>query len=102
MRYVGIAVAMVSLCLLVSYHDAHAGGGIYQPTPPTTDFHTVVTEPGSGAPGSGGAAPDEPHRPVCVWARGGASEVDTVARQSGVNAQIIREDAVDHVLLVYR
>jgi len=34
--------------------------------------------------------------------RGGASEIDTVARLSGVNAQIIRDDADDHIMLVYR
>jgi hypothetical protein len=39
---------------------------------------------------------------VCVWERGGPSEVDAVARLSGVGAQIIRDDAVDHILLVYR
>ena len=39
---------------------------------------------------------------MCVWERGGASEVDTVARLSGVGAAIIRDDADDHILLVYR
>src|SRR5262245_40473060 len=69
-------------------------------TPPTTDFHTVVTEPGSGAPGSGGGtSPDEPPAPVCVWVRGGSTEIDTVARLSGVGAAIVREDAEDHILL---
>ncbi len=70
-------------------------------TPPTTDFHTVVTEPGSGGGGGPGDV-GEPHQPVCVWVRGGPSEVDTVARNSGVGAAIIREDAVDHILLVFR
>ena len=59
-----------------------------------------MTEPGAG--GGGGPGADSPHQPVCVWERGGASEVDTVARNSGVGGAIIREDAQDHILLVYR
>src|SRR4051812_11489787 len=95
-----LAFVLALVAMLGSGALAAGNGG--DSSPPTTDFHTVVTEPGSGVPGSGGAAPHEPHRPVCAWVRGGASEVDTVARLSGVNAQIIRDDADDHVLLVYR
>src|SRR5689334_11469573 len=89
---------MLTLLFLLP-RASDAGVGIGEPAPPTTDFHVVVTEPGGGGgPGDAG----EPHVPVCVWVRGGASEVDTVARNSGVGAAIIREDAVDHILLVYR
>ena len=71
-------------------------------SPPGTDFHTVVTEPGGGSGGGTAGEPDGPPKPVCVWERGGATEVNAIARNSGVTAAIIREDAEDHILLVYR
>ncbi len=70
-------------------------------TPPTTDFRTVVTEPGVGSGGGAGSAGGAA-APVCVWVVGGLSELDAVARNSGVAAQMVRETAEDHVLLVYR
>src|SRR5436309_9422226 len=102
---IATVLACVAFAAVLWSAPAGAKTSNNQSSPPATDFHTVVTQPGSGTPGSGGgpgANPDEPHRPVCAWQRGTASELDVVARQSGVGAQIVREDAVDHILLVYR
>src|SRR3954470_3254525 len=100
-RLVLSAAAALALVSVAAVSAANANDDVGA-TPPTTDFHTVVTEPGGGGGGGPGASADSPHQPVCVWERGGASEVDTVARNSGVGAAIIREDAQDHILLVYR
>src|SRR3954454_16811679 len=98
---VSVGAAALLILLLMPWGASQAGVGIGEPAPPTTDLHTVVTEPGSGGGGGPGDV-EEPHQPVCVWVRGGPSEVDTVARNAGVGGAIIREDAVDHILLVYR
>jgi len=97
-----VVAGLIALIVALSMRGiADAGEGGW--SPPTTDFHTVVTEPGGGGGGGGaGGSDDEPHRPVCVWERGGSVEIDTVARNSGTAAAIIREDAADHILLVYR
>jgi hypothetical protein len=71
--------------------------------PPTTDYHTIVTQPGGdsgGGPGNNGAT--HPTQPVCVWVPGGSTELDAIIRDSGASGQMIRETADDHILLVYR
>src|SRR5215207_2392544 len=98
MKVIVAALGLVTVILVAV--PSRAATSIGQPTPPTTDFHTVVTEPGGGGGGGGaGGSDDEPHRPVCLWERGGSVEIDTVARNSGTAAAIIREDAADHILL---
>src|SRR4051812_27205674 len=77
---------------------ADAGNVHNEGSPPTTDFHTVVTEPGRGGGRSGSDHP----APVCVWVPGGTTEIDALARNSGPAAPIIRESADDNILLVYR
>jgi hypothetical protein len=102
-RLIAVFVAGLAVGSMLTLSNAAANDDVGA-RPPTTDFHTIVTEPGAGQPGGGGGteSDDQPHRPVCVWERGGGTEVDIVARNSGVGAAIIREDAQDHILLVYR
>jgi hypothetical protein len=93
----GVATALLVVRVVPA---VAAGNGRDAGTPPATDYHVVVTEPGAGGPGSSG----EPRAsvPVCAWVRGGSTELEAIARDGGVSGSVIRDTAEDHILLVYR
>ena len=93
----GLLVAVLA-AFLCWWSPSRAGTNNGGGAPPTTDFHTVVTQPGH----AGGGSADAPPEPVCLWQRGGTTEVNAIAKTSGVSAAIIKETAEDHILLVYR
>jgi len=75
---------------------AFGSGSDNRPAPPDIDVdHGNGNNGGGNNGGNGGGNSAAPHVPVCVWQTPTPQQVEATIRNSGVSAQIVREEAAD-------